>query len=289
MRRSFMLMATLACTFAYTPVSFAADEVQLAYKLKAGDVLRSKVTHQVTVDTKVKGVAQLVNTKSVSCKTWKVEKIDAQGNATFVHLVEWVDLWNQVSDRPETKYDSRVDDKAPPGFENVSLSIGEPLATITINRAGRVVNRKDVRPQFNPGIGDLTVPLPEKPIAIGGKWHVDEEVKLSDEQKRVKTVQVRHQYVLEKFENGVATIGVRTVSLTPIDDPRFQAQLVQRMQSGTIRFDADAGRILSRQMDLDETVLSFSGADSSMHYVARYTEEPLEERAAVKAGKSKQK
>ena len=135
---------------------------------------------------------------------------------------------------------------------------------------------------FNPGIGDLTVPLPEKAIKVGAKWHLDEEVKLSDEQRRVKLVQVRHQYTLDKVESGVATISVATQSLTPVDDPKFEAQLVQRMQKGTIRFDVDAGRILARQMDLDETVLGFSGADSSMQYVARYSEEPVKAEVAGK-------
>jgi hypothetical protein len=230
----------------------------------------------------VKGVDQRVKTRSVSAKVWKVEKVDAKGNATFTHALEWVDLWNQMDERPEVKYDSRVDEKAPRGYEHVSLSIGHPLATITINAAGRIIDRKDARPVFNPGIGDLTVPLPEKPIKVSGKWNVDEEVKLQDEQKRVKVVQVRHQYVLDKVETGVATISVGTQSLTPIDDPKFEAQLIQRMQKGTIRFDIDAGRVLSRQMDLDESVIGFSGPDSSMHYVAQYTEEPLTDDVATR-------
>lgn len=264
-------------------VSFTCgEEFKLVYKLKAGETIRNKITHLATVDTNVKGVNQVVETKSVSCKTWQIEKVDAQGNVTLTHAVEWVDLWNKVSDRPEVKYDSRVDEKAPPGYEHVSLTMGKPLATITINAAGRITARKDMQPTFNPGIGDLTVPLPEKAIKVGGKWHVDEEVKLQDAERRVKEVKVRHQYTLDKVETGVATISVATQPLTPINDPKFEAQLIQRMQKGKIRFDIDAGRVLSRQMDLDETVIGFSGPDSNMHYVARYTEDPLGETVATK-------
>jgi hypothetical protein len=265
-----------------------SEEYKLVYKLKAGETIRSKITHLATVDTNVKGVNQVVMTKSVSCKTWQIEKVDAQGNVTLTHAIEWVDLWNKVSDRPEIKYDSRTDEKAPPGYEHVSLSIGQPLATITINAAGRITARKDTQPTYNPGIGDLTVPLPERAIKVGGKWHVDEEVKLQDQERRVKEVKVRHQYSLDKVETGVAVISVATQPLTPINDPKFEAQLIQRMQKGTIRFDIDAGRVLSRQMDLDETVIGFSGGDSNMHYVARYTEEPLGEEVAAKPKASKQ-
>lgn len=259
-----------------------AEEVKLVHRLKAGETIRTKITHLATVDTTVQGTNQVVKTRSISCKTWKIEKVDAQGNATLTHTVEWVDLWNKVSDRPEIKYDSRVDEKAPPGYEHVSLSLGQPLATITINAAGRITARQDTRPMFNPGIGDLTVPLPEQPIKVGGKWHIDEDVKLQDEERRVKAVRVRHQYTLDKVETGVATISVSSQPLSPIDDPKFEAQLIQRMQKGTIRFDVDAGRVLSRQMDLDETVIGFSGPNSNMHYVARYSEEPLAEEVATK-------
>lgn len=263
--------------------SLLGEEFQLVYKFKADETIRTQITHLATVDTNVKGTNQVVKTRSVSCKIWQIDKVDAKGNVTLTHAVEWVDLWNKISDRPEIKYDSRVDEKAPPGYEHVSLSIGQPLATITINAAGRITERKDTRPVFNPGIGDLTVPLPEQAIKVGGRWHVDEEVKLQDEQRRVKEVKVRHQYTLDKVETGVATISVATQSLSPIDDPKFEAQLIQRMQRGTIRFDIDSGRVLSRQMDLDETVLGFSGPDSNMHYVARYSEEPLAEEVAIKA------
>lgn len=265
-----------------------AEEYKLVYKLKAGETIRNRITHLATVDTNVKGVNQVVKTKSISCKTWQIEKVDAKGNVTLTHAVEWVDLWNKVSDRPEIKYDSRTTEKAPPGYEHVSLSMGKPLATITINAAGRITARKDAQPTFNPGIGDLTVPLPEQPVKIGGKWHVDEDVKLQDQERRVKDVKVRHQYTLDKVDTGVATISVATQPLTPINDPKFEAQLIQRMQKGTIRFDIDAGRVLSRQMDLDETVVGFSGPDSNMHYVARYSEEPLAEEVAGKPKASKQ-
>jgi hypothetical protein len=52
------------------------------------------------------------------------------------------------------------------------------------------------------------------------------------------------------------------------------------MQEGTIKFDIDAGRLIHKQMDLDESVLGFAGADSHMQYLARLTEEPLKAETA---------
>jgi hypothetical protein len=80
---------------------------------------------------------------------------------------------------------------------------------------------------------------------------------------------------LEKVENGVATITVATQILTPVNDPKIQSQLVQRLQEGTIKFDVDAGRLLHKQMDLDQSVFGFSGPNSHMQYLARFSEELL--------------
>ena len=90
--------------------------------------------------------------------------------------------------------------------------------------------------------------------------------------KRIKT---RERYELESVKHGVATIDIETQILTPIDDPKIKVQLIQKTARGKIRFDIDAGRVLGQQLDLDERVLAFSGADSSMHYLTRYTEELL--------------
>ena len=53
----------------------------------------------------------------------------------------------------------------------------------------------------------------------------------------------------------------------------MKAQLVQQLTEGTIKFDIDAGRILAKQIDWDETVVGFNGSDSMMKYLARFTEE----------------
>jgi hypothetical protein len=278
-----LIWSSSAFTLLADDTASSTEPVLLTYKFREGEVFRTKVTHLATVDTKVKGVQQVVKTRTTSGKSWHIKKVDAEGNITFLHQVDWVDLWNSITDRPEITLDTRKDETAPAGYEHVLESVKQPLAAITINRHGQVIARKDARPQFNPGIGDLTVPLPDKPVKPGDKWHVTEEVRVSDEQKRVKVVQVKHQYTLEKIETGVATIRVATGLITPIDDPKFEAQLVQRMQKGTIRFDAVEGRIHSRQMDLDETVLGFSGPESSMQYVARYSEEQVADDVAQKS------
>lgn len=244
-----------------------------AYRAAVGETLRWKVTHLVTVDTKIRGSEQSAKTRSASTKSWRVTGVDDEGNITFVYTVDEVDMWQSVTGRQEIRYNSRTDSMPPREYEAASKSVGVPLATVTIDRFGRVVKRDSEQSQFNPGLGELTIPFPEKEMKVGARWNVPDEIRIRLEDGRVQRVQTRQAYTLEKVETGVATIGIKTEVLTPVDDPKVHAQLVQRLTQGSVKFDLDAGRLISRQMDLDETVIGFSGPDSVMQYLARLTDE----------------
>jgi len=251
---------------------------RLAYRFSAGDVLRTKVVHLAKVETKIKGVAQTTSSRTVSTRAWRIHDVDAAGNITFDNTVEHVEMWNSVEGRQEAHYDSATDKNPPPEFTNVAASIGKVLATVKIDPQGRILSRTNAQPLFNPGIGDLTIPFPpadKQPIKAGVTWSIADELKVSVEDGTIKKVQTQQQYRLDKIEAGVATITVATQVLTPINDPKVQSQIVQRLQRGTIKFDIDAGRLLHKQMDIDQEVFGFSGAESHMQYLARFTEEPL--------------
>ncbi|MDX1946495.1 MAG: DUF6263 family protein [Pirellulaceae bacterium] len=252
---------------------------KLAYKFAVGEEFRTKVVHLVTVETKIKGAEQTAKTRSVSHKVWKINKVEPNGNIVFEHRVEEVDMWQSVSGRPELRYNSTHDKQPPPGYEHVAESVGKTLATITMDPYGRVVARDNAQKQFNPGIGELTIPFPNQPVKPGNTWSIPEEVRVRLEDGTIKKVNTKQQYKLEKVEAGVATISVATTLLTPASDPKVMSQLVQRMQRGTIKFDLDAGRLIYKQMDLDESVVGFSGPESHMQYLARFTEEPVTAKA----------
>jgi hypothetical protein len=260
-----------------TQVLVAADEQRyhLQYKFSPGEVFRCRVTHLTTVETKLRGVAETVQTRSASTKAWKIVGVDPAGNVTFTYTVEDVSMWQQTSGRPEIRYDSAKDEEPPDEYRHVAETVGVSLGTITISPSGEILRRENARPQFNPGIGELTIPLPPEPVQVGASWSKDGELPIRLKDGPVKRIKTRQVYQLQKVQTGVATIAVRTEVLTPVDDPAVQSQLVQRVKRGEARFDIDAGRVLQQQMDIDETVIGFSGADSMMKYLARLSEEML--------------
>ena len=280
-------LAGLSLLATALPASKAADAPQakdtantksetthrLQYKFSAGEEFRLKVIHLATVETKVQGVTETVQTRSVSTKAWKIKSVDPEGNITFSYSVEAASMWQQSSGRQEVRYDSSKDEPPPQEYKHVAESIGKPLATVTISPAGRIVDRKDAQAQFNPGIGELTIPLPEEAVLLGQQWSTEGELMVRLPDLQVKRVKTRQLYTLEKVETGVATIAIQTQILTPVNDPRVQSQLIQRIKRGTVKFDVDAGRVKSQQLDIDETVIGFSGADSIMKYLSRLSEE----------------
>ena len=231
-----------------------------------------RVVHLVSMDTKIEGEFESLKSRSVSTRVFQISNVDDQGNMTFVHLVEDAELWQKVTGKEEVRYDSKKNAVVPESYIKVAEAIGKPLATITISPTGTIVRRDDAVAQFNPGIGMLLPQLPQRSVKIGQRWFSMEKVRVRLKSGRVQAIQLRKQYKLEQVQNGLATISVRTQVLTPVNDPKIQSQLMQRLQHGTIKFDLDAGRIYSSKMELDERVIGFRGAASMIHYLSRMTE-----------------
>jgi hypothetical protein len=253
----------------------ASEQHLLRYKFQLGEVIGWKVTHLSSVDTTIQGNTQTSKSRSVSTKLWRVTNVDEQGNITFTHSVDNVEMWQQLSDRPEVTYNSKTDKKPPPEYEQVSKTLGVVLATVRVSPTGEVLKREGDAPIINLGLGDIIMLLPPKAVAIGSRWHEPSELSATGSDGQVKRIKIRKMYTLEKVQTGVATISIRTEVLTPIDNARIQSQIVQQLTNGTIKFDLDAGRLISKQMDWDESVVGFNGAESQLKYLARINEELL--------------
>lgn len=247
---------------------------KLAYEFTAGETVRWDVVHQATVRTTIQGVEQTARSRSESVKVWKVNEASPGGPFELVHSVESVRMSNQVSNRARVTYDSRKDKTPPPGFEQAAQYVGVPLTVVRIDAQGNVQHREDKRPRKPvPQDTPITIPLPAKPVSVGHTWNEPHELRLAGKDGNPRRIRTRRRFVLRDVKNGIATIEASYQVLTPIRDPSIEAQLVQRVSKGVIRFDLDAGRIISQQMDVDKRVHDFAGPGALMHYVMRFTEE----------------
>ena len=258
---------------------------ELKYRFTENETIRYKVEHLVTVETTIEENRQRARSRSVSTKQWDIQEISDSGNAKLVHQVADADMWQQiimfvtedgkqVSKEREVRYNSSSDADPPLQYEKFAATVGKPLAEVVVDAHGQLIQREDKYKGTSWG-GQLVVPLPPKPVAVGHKWHKPQEIVIRLKDGRVKRIKTRQQYELISVKDGIAKIGFETQLITPgiRDQPKILVQIVQRLTSGNIEFDIDAGRIVRQHLKLNETVIGFNGAKSIMNYTGRFNEE----------------
>jgi len=256
-------------------VAVAADPspVRLEYRFRAGDRIDMQVAHRALTETTMNDTTQTVETMTDSRKTWTVTAVDVAGRATLEHSVDDVTMTSRTSDRGEVRWSSAATGDPPPGYEGVRQSLGVPLSRMVVDRDGRITDRIELRPCPPTSTGDLVVvPLPEEPVAAGAEWSIPQEVVVEVPNGPRKAVRTRLRYRLESVADGRATIRVDTTVLTPVDDPRLEARLLERIWDGEIVFDIEAGRVVSRRTAIDRRVVGFGGPQSSVRYKASLEE-----------------
>lgn len=250
-------------------------EWTLRYRFEEGETLRMEVRHRAVSDTTIAGTTQSVETATDSTKVWRVSAAP-EGGMVLEHSVDDVRMHSRTSDRGAVSWDSRDPQPPPPGYEHVPASLGIPLSRITIDEAGHVLGRRNLRPVPESNSGDLVVvPLPSEPVKIGSEWEVPDEIVVEVAGGPRKLVRTRLRYRLDAVDDGIATIRVDTTVLTPVDDPQLQARLLERIWDGEILFDIELGRVIRRATEMDRRVIGFSGPQSSLRYRAEMEERLL--------------
>ena len=257
-------------------VGAAEDAYLLRYKLNAGEQLHYEVTHLAKTKTRIIGTEEVTSSHTISNRHWDIRS--GGDNITFANVLDSVELTQQQEGEPEVRWSSVSGDKPPIDYERLAEQIGDAISTITIDRQGHEQSRdKNHGTKTELGMGSLTLGFPEKPVAIGQSWSIPRTIKVKDDQGFPVRIKIRERYTLEKVRTGVATISVASEPLTPLRTDSIRSQVVQQLSNGEIRFDIDNGRMLSKQLDWDETVVGFQGPNSLMEYRARFTERLVDE------------
>jgi len=252
----------------------------LRYRFQPGEEVRWEILQQARVKTTVGGTTQVAESVTQSVKLWRVRECTPEGTVTFEHLVESVEMWQRLTGREEVRYSSRSPGDPPRGFEAIAASLNVPLATVTMDARGRILKR--VRHPVKTLVDTeplMTILLPEEPVSPGASWSFPYELEIPLENGMMKVVKAAEIYKLREVRSGVAIIEITTKVLTPINDPRLEAKLVQREREGVAHFDIEAGRLIRQEHELDRRVTGFSGQASLLQYSSRLTESFLNSRS----------
>lgn len=252
----------------------ASDELfEVRYKFKVGEEIRWETSQEVTATTRISGQESYDRAWTQTVKVWRIREVTAEGNIVFEQSVESIDVSQSRGPGTEVKYNSKTDEKPPLIYEELAKSIGVPLAVVTIDPAGKVLKKEAIYQGSQMGLDDIAMPLAGKKIKIGEFWSTPSEFVAKQEDGDPYKIKLSKVYKLTSVANGIATIDLRTEVLTPVTDARLRSQLIQEMTAGTIRFDMQNGRLISKEVKWDENVIGFSGPQSEMDFHARFTED----------------
>ena len=254
----------------------------LNYRFDVGEKIRWSVEHVATTKTQIAGKHETSSSRTNSTKLWEIKSIDKLGNITFVHSVESMALWQKVGEDEPISFDSKSSDEVPEEFLAANGMVGKPLAVVTISPRGKVIDRKMDPKEGSFGVGDICTPLPEKPVSIGYRWFVPTEFAVTDDGGRKLKLKARVNYELAKVVNGVAIISFRTEVLTPIESDQIRSQLLQKLNDGYVAFDIERGRLTTREIEWNEKVQEYAGADSFLRYTGKMTEKIVVKTASRK-------
>lgn len=248
----------------------------LRYKLQQGEEIHWIVEHVVSTKVQMAGETENSSSRSQTEKVWKVSKVDALGNITFVHSIASVDMWQQVGESDPVTFNSAKEKEAPEEYEGVANKIGKPLAVFTITPFGEIKDRKSALSKSSFGVGKVTIPLPGKPIAVGHQWSVATTLSATDENGTAKKLKARIRYQLARVQGHKAYIKFKTEVLTPGLSEKIKSTIMQQMTDGFIAFDIQKGRPVLKRVEWDEKAHGFEGPDSLLTYVGRMTEKIVE-------------
>lgn len=244
----------------------------IQYKLETGDQIEWVVEHAVSTKVQMAGETDESSSRSETKKRWVVKSVDALGQMTFALELASAKMWQKIGDQEPVVYDSAKDDEVPEEYEGIAEKVGQSLAVFTIRPNGQVVSRRSEVNESNFGAGDITVPLPGKPVAVGHRWNVPTVLNATDETRVNRKLKARIAYELAKVQGHHAFIKFRTEVLTPIKSQKVKSTIMQQMTDGYIVFDMKSGYPTQKHVEWDEKAQGFEGADSLLTYVGRMTE-----------------
>ena len=250
------------------------------YQFKQDEVLDYEVDHETTLITTSPELTERVKNEVHSRKNQRVVATDSAGNATLELAIGWAKMSAQFDDAQPMVFDSKHPDDCPEVYENVRQIIGQPLARVRVSPRGKMLSSTPLlrptllaRAQMLPGdnssesndpLRNFLVEFPEEPLKVGEGWTNTFKVKVQLTRRLSQNVTLQRSYELTEVKDHLATIKMRTALITPIRDGRILAQLIQMTPSGTIVFDLEHGRIVSRTLTIDKTEVGVIGGSSSM-------------------------
>lgn len=261
-----------------TENAVSKQRFDLKYRFAQDTKLRWEIEHTRATKMHMVGEAQETSTRDRLITQWNFTAVESDGTFQFENMIESMMLWRKVGEDAPIMYDSTQPDKGvPPEFREMQVVVGKVISAIGADSSGKILERRSDYKKTKLGVGEILVPLPSEPVAVGQSWSVPDQFQATDEHGLVQTLSLRVLHRLEKVVDGKAYISIRTEMLTPVESEKVRSQSMQQMSSGYAVFDLARGQVIFKELNWNERVQGFEGNDSLLTYLAKRTERLLPE------------
>jgi hypothetical protein len=246
---------------AVRPGPLKSAEYRLAYKFRPNE----DVYMPLSVDSKIhlqKGpVEQISANQSTVERHFHVASVAPDGSAIVDLFIDNVELSYSFNNGTPVVFNTKQKGSPPPGFQGVQNCIGK-RGRVRFSAQGTVLSlpNSSPDPSSDPSESFLDL-LPAKPVHVGDEWSDDFKIKVSVSRNLNQKITLRRRYALESVNGNVATIRLRIVEITPVEDAQIRAQLVQRTPEGTITFDMNRGVTTARELTCSRTETGIMGGE----------------------------
>lgn len=273
----------------------ATDAIKLRYQFQVGQVVRYAVAMNDDYKIQVGATVDEPYSHQNSTKSYRVKSVNPDGSAVLELTIESAQL-EIFQNGEKMSFDST---KPASGdrqavFLALDALVGKPHLQVTINPVGAVSDYKAMVPHgqvpSDPTTAafDVLFPLPENAVKVGETWKDDFTVDIALEEGSSLKKQVKMQRVntLQSLKDGIAQIDVKTRSLTVLDGPTAEMQMLRRLPKGTVVIDTKQGLLVSKSFSQDNTVTNFDGGASLIQFRQKQDEKMISGGPAATSAKN---
>jgi hypothetical protein len=283
-------------------------KIKLAFKFVPNQVVHQEVEHEMELVTTFQGETETAKNKSMTRRSHRVIAVGPDGSGDLELKIERVHMIASFDDKNEPlEFQSDDPLKHPAKFDHIKKMIGKPTAIIRFTPNGKVAKvlfsekfssvepppekaavdagkaqEGATSPGVNTGADGYFFTLPDEPVAVGQTWKERYDVMVLDSDKLPHKIAMQRVYKLTDLKENLATIEFRTAILTPVNDPGFGVQLIQRETAGRVLFDVEQGQIVSRDSSASKTVIDAVGPGSALRAKSVYHEQTIRATIAAK-------
>lgn len=254
----------------------SAQAVPARFRWQPGQTLNYR-SEQVTTETEESKDGKNESTlKLTQMKRWQALAVDAEGVATLQQSLTALRI-EKSNGTTTAVYDSADASQSDPEMKKqLERFVNVPLATLRIDRCGRVVEVKESKqggaPRFENELPFALV-LPEQGLQADQKWERNYNITLEPPLGTGEQYAAMQNYHCRQVADGMAHIALTTGMKAQPEAPADQQPLLRFQPEGEVTFDLKLGLLRKARLAVDKELKNHQGAGSSYRMQATYTEE----------------